>query len=359
MSVGKLTNSLWKLQLIGWSMYFVLMLLTFLTRDTDETFAYILAVKSFRTATGFSLSCALWLIYRNIATHNIVERKNLNRDSMGKTIIIILVLSILFGILWTLIETIFFWATLPNFDIAHSLQYKPRVALSYGVTLLAWSAIYFGIAYWKQVQIEHQDALNAALLAETAQLDLLRYQLNPHFLFNALNSIRASVSPNNTAAKEMITQLSEFLRHSLMSNNNKESTLSEEFESLENYLAIEKVRFEEALEVELNIAEKAKTILIPSFLLNPLVENAIKHGFLTGPEVLKVHVSARLEIDGTLIIEVKNTGHLNSAEQNTRDRTKIGLYNVQERLKKQLPDKSSFRLFEENGFVVASIKIAQ
>lgn len=347
MSFEKLTNSLWKLQVIGWLIYFLLMFLTFLTRDTDESLAYIFLVKSFRTFVGFSLSCILWLIYRNI----------INRFSMGKTVVVIVVSSMLFSIIWTSLETLMFWYTLPNYDLTNMLQYKPRVALTYTVTLLAWSAIYFGIEYWKQVQTEHQNTLHAKILAETAQLDMLRYQVNPHFLFNALNSIRASVSPNNQAAKLMITQLSEFLRYSLMSSNKKENPVSEEMEAVENYLAIEKIRFEEALEIEISVDEKAKSIMLPCFLLNPLVENAIKHGFKTSDEVLKLQISVTLEDDGTLVIKIMNTGKLNN--QKNLNHAKIGLNNVKERLKRQLPEKSSFALFEENGFVIAQIKIRQ
>ena len=275
---------------------------------------------------------------------------------MGRTVLIVFISTALFGMVWTGLETLFFWSTLPNFDLMYSLQFKPRVALTYTVTLLAWSAIYFGIEYWKQVQVEHQNTLHAKILAETAQLEMLRYQVNPHFLFNALNSIRASISPDNPAAKQMITQLSEFLRHSLMSNDKNQNTLSDELEAVENYLAIEKIRFEEALEVELHIDDKAKQIMLPSFLLNPLVENAIKHGLQTSPEVLKINISAVLESD-RLVIEVKNSGRLYAQKTDKKD--KIGLNNVQERLKKQLPNKSSFALCEENGCVVARIEILQ
>lgn len=275
---------------------------------------------------------------------------------MGRTVLIVFMSTAIFGMVWTVLETLFFWSTLPNFDLLYSLQFKPRVALTYTVTLLAWSAIYFGIEYWKQVQVEHQNTLHAKILAETAQLDMLRYQVNPHFLFNALNSIRASISPNNPAAKQMITQLSEFLRHSLMSNDKNQNTLSDELEAVENYLAIEKIRFEEALEVELNVDDKAKQIMLPSFLLNPLVENAIKHGLQTSPEILKINISAVLEGD-RLVIEVKNSGKLKARK--TDEEAKIGLNNVQERLKKQLANKSSFALYEENGWVIARIEIVQ
>lgn len=344
MSFVKLTNSLWKWQVIGWLLYFLLMFLTFLPRDSNESIGYIFVIKSFRSLVGFSLSCLLWLIYRNI----------INSHSMGKTVFIIFISSALFGVVWTVLETLLFWTTLADYDLLYSLQFKPRVALTYTVTLLAWSAIYFGIEYWKQVQVEHQNVLQAKILAETAQLDMLRYQVNPHFLFNALNSIRASISPDNPAPKQMITQLSEFLRHSLMSNDKNQNTLSEEFEAVENYLAIEKIRFEEALEVEMHIDEAAKQFMIPSFLLNPLVENAIKHGFQAGPEVLKIQVSAVLE-NNRLVIVVKNSGNLNVKK--TDEKEKIGLNNVQARLKKQLPDKSSFALYAENGCVVARIEI--
>jgi sensor histidine kinase YesM len=346
MSFVKLTNSLWKWQVIGWLLYFLLMFLTFLPRDSNESIGYIFLIKSFRTLVGFSLSCLLWLIYRKL----------INSQSMGKTVLIIFISSSLFGMVWTALETLLFWSTLADFDLMYSLQFKPRVALTYTVTLLAWSAIYFGITYWKQVQVEHQNTLHAKILAETAQLDMLRYQVNPHFLFNALNSIRASISPNNPAAKQMITQLSEFLRHSLMSNDKNQNTLSEELEAVENYLAIEKIRFEEALEVEINIDEQARHIMLPSFLLNPLVENAIKHGFQTSPDILKIKISAVLEHD-KLVIEVKNSGSLNT--KMTDKKGKIGLNNVQERLKKQLPNKSSFALYEDKACVVARVEIFQ
>ena len=344
MSLIKLTNSLWKWQIIGWLIYFLLMFLTFLTRDTTESLGTIFVIKSFRTLVGFSLSCLLWLIYQRLITSN----------SIAKMSIIIFVSSLVFGIVWTALETALFWFTLPDFDLQHSLQFKPRVALTYTVTLMAWSAIYFGVTYWKQAQIEHQNSLQAKILAETAQLEMLRYQVNPHFLFNALNSIRASIHPDNPAAKQMITQLSEFLRHSLMSRNKTKNSLEEELEAIENYLAIEKIRFEEALEIAWHIDERTKKIMLPSFLLNPLVENAIKHGFQTSSGVLTIAISAAIKKE-QLIIEVKNSGNL--VGYDPQQNTKIGLNNVQQRLTKQLSEQSTFELFQEDENVVARITI--
>ena len=301
-------------------------------------------VKLVRTLLGFSLSCLLWLIYRH----------RIHQQSVAKTAMLAVVSSALFGVLWTVFETGFFWFTLADFDLLNSLQYKPRAALTYTVTLLAWSAIYFGIEYWKQIQVAHQKMLQAKILAESAQLAMLRYQVNPHFLFNALNSIRASINPSNANAKQMITQLSEFLRHSLMSNADNENTLGEELEAAENYLAIEKIRFEEALNIEWCIDERTKPILLPSFLLNPLVENAIKHGFKTSTDVLKIKIHTRFENE-KLIIEVKNTGCLYPDQIN--EVGQVGLKNVQQRLEMQRPNKSHFSLTEKQGWVLARIEL--
>lgn len=296
------------------------------------------------------LSYALWLIYNRI----------ISKYSIPKLIPIVVCASLLLGTVWTGLETLFFWLTSTGYDLQHSLQYKPRVALTYALTLLAWSAIYFGIEYWKQAQREQKRALQAKLLAENAQLEMLRYQLNPHFLFNALNSIRASISPEDQSSKRMITQLAEFLRHSLLAKDDGLSSLEEEIEAIQNYLAIEKVRFEEALDVEFNIALSAKSVMLPSFLLNPLVENAIKHGFRSNPEVLKIKVSAKYKASSdhgvdSLVLEIANTGKLDIDK--TVSNQAIGLKNVQARLDKQLKGKSSFSIEQKGDEVVVRIEI--
>ena len=183
MSFEKLTNSFWKLQVIGWLIYFVLMFLTFITQNTNETWIEVFFIKAQRTLTGFLLTSILWLFYRRI----------INSYSIGKMVSIAFVASILFGIIWTASETLYFWLTIDGYNLSKLLPRKPRVALIYAVTVMAWSAIYFGVEYWKQLQDERENALQAKVLAEKAQLEMLRYQVNPHFLFNAMNSIRASI----------------------------------------------------------------------------------------------------------------------------------------------------------------------
>jgi sensor histidine kinase YesM len=344
MNLEKLTNSFWKLQLIGWLIYFVLMFLTYLSQNTYETMIEIFFIKMQRSLTGLILTSVLWLFYKRIV----------NRYSIGKTITIIFVSSIIFGIIWTAAETLYLWSTLADYDLSRILPRKPRTALIYAVTIMAWSAIYFGVEYWKQLQTERENTLQAKILAEKAQLEMLRYQVNPHFLFNAMNSIRASIDEDKVRAKQMVTQLSEFLRHSLLNGKMKEIPLRDELEAVQNYLAIEKIRFEEDLEIEFDIEEQSKDFKIPGFLLNPLVENSIKHGFRTSPKPLLIKISARLN-NKQLMLEVANTGKLEGNSDSNG--TKIGLKNVRERLTKLFSDKSTFELIVKEGWVIAKIRI--
>lgn len=209
--------------------------------------------------------------------------------------------------------------------------------------------------------MERENALQSLAFANQAQLEMLRYQLNPHFLFNALNSIRASINEDGNRARQMITQLSEFLRHSLIAVENKEISLHEELEAARNYLAIEKIRFEENLEIEYEVEEKAENFPVPCFLLNPLVENAVKHGLQASPNPLKIKISARVEGE-RLTLEVANTSNLNSLPNSNGQNltgTKVGLKNVRARLEKLYGEKGTFELVQEGEFVVARIDISK
>lgn len=347
MRIEQIAGSFWRLQIGGWLVYLILIYITFFSVADPDRFFSLFYVKAVRTVIGFGLTCLLWLFYKRMVRGH----------SLGRTVAVVLVSSIVFGILWTAIESFYWTSTDPSYDLAGNLPRLPRVALDYAVTVMAWSAIYFGIKYWQRWQTERENVLRANFLAEKARLDMLRYQLNPHFLFNALNSIRASVDEDAGRAKRMITQLSEFLRHSLLSGETKEIPLGEELEAVENYLAIEQIRFEDRLEVEYAVEPAAKDHKVPCFLLNPLVENAIKHGFDGSPTPLRIRIAARIRSDGRLVIEVANSGRLDGGGPASENGTRIGLRNVRERLEKLFPGRSSFGLSERDGFVVARIEI--
>jgi len=144
--------------------------------------------------------------------------------------------------------------------------------------VMTWVGLYVGIKYHQRLRRQTEAALAASAIAHEAQLRMLRYQLNPHFLFNTLNAISTLVLDHDTAAaNRMVQGLSAFLRHSLDTDPVRQVTLDEELAALELYLGIEAVRFGERLSVERDIAPDCRSALVPGLLLQPLVENAIKH----------------------------------------------------------------------------------
>jgi two-component system LytT family sensor kinase len=334
--------SFWKLQIGGWLVYLVMLYVTFFSVAPEGSFLRLFFIKGFRTLVGFCLTCLLRLVYRRFG----------DRLSLEKTVSLVLAGAITLGLAWTWIEAGFSYLTSQAFDLAATVARSPRTALDYAMTITAWSALYFGIKSWLAWQRERERALESAALANAAQLDVLRYQLNPHFLFNSLNSLRASIDEDPRRARQMVTRLAEFLRYSLLADGAKEVPLDQEIEAAQNYLAIEKVRFEDKLEVEFETSEEARDFRVPCFLLNPLVENAVKHGFDNSPKPLKIVVASRVE-DDALLVEVSNTGHLGQNENGTH----IGLKNLRERLAKAFPGRSSFTLTEGDGWVRARVSI--
>ena len=151
-------------------------------------------------------------------------------------------------------------------------------AVSTTYLLLCWSALYFGIKYYEIAQKQREAALRSAALAQEAQLKMLRYQLNPHFLFNTLNAISTLILDNqNRTANHAVTRLSEFLRYTLDQDPMKKVTLRQEIEALDLYMNTERLRFGGRLRLEYAVEEPALDAMVPSLLLQPLIENAVKY----------------------------------------------------------------------------------
>ncbi len=193
-------------------------------------------------------------------------------------------------------------------------------------------------------------------LAQQAQLQMLRYQLNPHFLFNALNAIRALVLSDAARSRQVVTALSEYLRYSLRTANDLEVSLKEELTSLRSYLDIEKIRFEEDLEVCFEIEPEASGCMVLSVLLQPLVENAIKYGMQTSSMPLRIRLLGTIR-DHQLHLEVANTGRWLTTDKAEGRSTGIGLRNLQQRLDQFYPARHGFAVTEQNGWVKATIDI--
>lgn len=219
------------------------------------------------------------------------------------------------------------------------------------VFLLLWSALYISIKYfrnYKQGEIEKWK-LEAAV--KDAELIALKAQINPHFLFNALNNIRGLILEDQMKARGMVDNLSELLRYSIQFNNQEKVTVKEELDVVEKYLALEAVHYEERLKYELDIPGNLLGAKVPPMIIQLMIENAIKHGISLQKSGGTILVKLT-EGDGHLVIQISNTGSLTST-----DKQGIGIKNAMERVHLLFYEMPTFDLTEENGTVVATLKL--
>lgn len=194
----------------------------------------------------------------------------------------------------------------------------------------------------RQAQLETQ--------VREGELKMLRSQINPHFLFNSLNSVSSLTVTDPLRAREMIVKLSDFMRYSLSSRNEQPVTLGNEMESLRLYLQIEKVRFGERLRIEEDISPECLQALMPGMLLQPLYENAVKHGVYESTEEVTIKTTARKENE-TVVISVTNNVDTDSVV--TRKGAGIGLKNVSSRLELFFGDSADLNVSRgEDNFTV-------
>lgn len=208
------------------------------------------------------------------------------------------------------------------------------------------------------------NAHNAQLAEQTrtAQLEMLRYQLNPHFLFNALISISDLVQEDKHHAVRALRTLMAYLRYALQPAGLPTVPLSEEIKAVQSYLEIEKVRFEERLQVSIETTSEADNYYVPGFVLQPLVENAVKYGMRTSkmPLEISIHAEVRNETASkVLYLEVRNSGSLKIPDHTTKpEGTGTGMRNIRERLQVLFPERHTFSLIEESGVVSARITLS-
>jgi two-component system, LytTR family, sensor kinase len=217
------------------------------------------------------------------------------------------------------------------------------------VQVLFWNAIYFTFHFFQKSR--KQELSNISLEASRNEIELknLRSQLNPHFLFNSLNSIRALIEIEPGKAKDAVTTLSNLLRSSLILGKENLASLGDELDMVANYLDLEKIRFEERLNVKWNTDATLNDFQVPPFILQMLAENAIKHGIsnlINGGDIL---IETKKEGE-SLIIRVVNSGELTG-----RTDTGIGIQNTRRRLDLQFKGTVDFELKQENNNVIAQL----
>ncbi len=221
------------------------------------------------------------------------------------------------------------------------------------VIYFIWSMLYVGFLLFYKAR--RQEFKNMQLLTLNTEVELknLRSQLNPHFMFNAMNSIRALIDENPTKSKEAVTQLANVLRNSLIHSKKQEITLEEELSIVNDYLGLEKIRYEERLKITQQISPETLACLVPPLLVQTLVENGIKHGIakiIKGGELI---LESKMEED-KLKIYVINTGKIYTDNVSL---TSVGVENTLKRLKLLYGNKASFSLLQREDKVIAEIEI--
>ncbi len=343
--------SLASLQLFGWGLY---ALGYYLTLRPYQPFGDILWKQTLvATSTGLLVSSLLGTLYWSLA---------LRQRAPAVQILLVLGAGLAAGLIWYQIKAWGVdWVNPFIAPVTGVASFRPGEgsflsgAVSFPIVMIAWSGVYLGFAQWSLQQKQERRLLRADAEAQRARLRALRYQLNPHFFFNALNTIEALASEKPERVREVVRELSGFLRYTLLDEEALKAPLQQEVKAIEHYLAVEKIRFEDDLQVNVDVTPEAGRSRIPSFLVLPLVENAVKHGQRTSPMPLRIHVTASIERD-TLALEVANTGRWR-AEAPDADGTNTGLDNVRTRLETQYPDHYRFEVAEENGWVRAQIEI--
>ncbi len=336
----------WKAQSAGWLLFFTGALVSDLAAEEQGGDAILpsMPFRIVRVALGLIISSGLAVGLQRLPSLRTHPQRFVGLAFLGAT---------LAGALWYPSYRVMSHPWRPDGSGLLELSCFVPCLLEHIWLMLIWSVLFLAATELRLASAREQDKLRAEHMASEARYQMLVYQVNPHFLFNALNSIRALAAEDVMRAREMITQLSAFLRHTLANRSIGCVALSREVESVAAYLAIEKVRHEELLQVGFDIADDVRDLPIPGFLLHPLVENAITHGFSVPDQVLHIFVRARRDGD-RLIMEITNSGTLTSTRE---DGTGIGLRNVQERIDHLFGSRAEFRLIEMPGTVVARVTL--
>ena len=324
----------WSLQLFGWT---GISLLTYLSLSVpyDQYELAYLAHNISQSVVGLVLSIPLRPIFRTVWNWRFLPR-----------MVVVLGAAILAALVWAALRLTLFMLMTGESGLWPDFGGWLFPSM---FVFFTWAALYHGIKYYQLLQrereallriesLQRQEALKLARVeadARDAQLALLRYQLNPHFLFNTLNSVNALISKGDAGkATKMIAKLSEFLRHSLRAEPEKEVTLAEEIATTELYLEIEKTRFADRLTVEIKIADAAKSRLVPPMILQPLVENSLKHAIGVSESGGQIRIVALEADSGVLELRVEDSGPEASDHQpNHRPPgASVGLDNTRTRL---------------------------
>lgn len=343
-SASRTFPSFWTLHLCGWAALGLSMWIGVLTHVDDPFRAFV--GKMIFALTGGVLTLGLRPLYGRLHARGVSIPK-LIATSAGCAYLLTVVWSVVHKgsvrLLWQAVDGAAL--ALPPFSWLMS------GTLFYTFIPMAWSVLYFGIKYHQDAQTERERALAAEGEAHRARLQALRYQLNPHFLFNTLNAVSTLiVERENRDAERMVARLSDFLRLTLECDADVEVPLADELDFARRYLDIEQIRFGDRLTVQEDVDPETLSAQVPPLLLQPLVENAVRHGIMPSEAGGTLRIEAR-RVGERLLVRVMDDGPgpARSASNRARTRGAVGLPNTKARLDSLYGDAHRFTLRRADG----------
>jgi len=321
----------WLLQVAGWIGYALVNYIGSKVFEMRDIYVFVILLNAY---AGCLMTVPLRYMYRKAWN-----------ASPWILMLVVFSASYVTGTLWAVVQKFNLWEIYRHGYRPNEWFYYFQQGLDSVYIILCWSGLYFGIKYYQLLQSERQKALKATTMAHEAQLKMLRYQLNPHFLFNTLNAISTLILvKENKDANLMVSKLSDFLRYTLNTDPIKKVPLEQELHALMLYLEIERVRFDERLKVNIDISDEAKNALVPSLILQPIIENAIKYAIAHLSEGGEIDIKAQV-FANELLLEVGDNGPgtelLNGQLVNSQG---VGVANTKDRLKTLYENNYSFVL---------------
>lgn len=331
----------WICQLGGWAFFITLQIVFFGLANNFQA--------------KYIINFVCWYVFVVLLTHGfryVIIRTDLLKMSLVKQIPAVILGSIVLAILYHFLQYLVASATIHKFaEIRLEESVKNIIDVTY--IFFFWSLIYFSFHYIENYKKAEITNLRYKVAMNEIELNKLKSQLNPHFMFNAMNSIRALIDENPSKAKEAVTMLSNILRNTLLMEKNKLINFEEEMRVVKDYLDLEHIRFEERLQFDFDISPETSSYKVPTLMVQTLVENGIKHGISKLADGGKILLKALVEND-RLFIQIKNSGRF---DETKLPETGFGLKSTKQRLELLFGEKSTFRIYNNGDYVITEVTV--
>lgn len=342
LSLGDSSAAFWRAQVVGWTLLGLLGFCVRLMVFDNAVVAFWLTLGA--DPLAFVMTSAMAVMH---ARH---PRSRASIQVIASAVLLCIAAAVILAGIAHFIHGLF------GPDTAYVMPYEQyQLGFLYYLGILSiWTLIYFGVSAELAARAERMSAMQAESRALRLELEYLKLQIEPHFLFNALNTVVAEIADRPAIAEEMTRRLAAYLRYSLDRHGRGMCRVEEEIEAAETYIRIQALRFDQALDYRCQVDPASLDICIPHMTMQGLVENAIKHGMRSARASFLINIRTRL-LDDELIIEVENPGKLQAPYDLARSGG--GLGNLCRRLALRYPDRHTFSLDQREDMIVAEIRI--